>query len=237
MLKRWPLASRWVERAGWRHMLLLAVSVCPSMASAASFGGTSNSVGLLPLLVALAIAKIWASGAGTGWVAVAAVLGALAATACFRPKSRVSALRTLPPAKPAATASDKAVNLPALPNDLSRDDLLASVRQHFVRLQAAWDAEDLSELQALTTPDMLHELRAELPQRTPGVNRTDVLTLHAELLAFEEWASADFASVEFSGMIRERADEGAAPFREVWMLTRSKGDNHAWRLARQQALL
>lgn len=239
MLKRVAIAKLRIERPGWWPMLVLAVSMWPSMASAASFGGAGNSIGLMPVLVALlVIAKIWATGAGGNWLVVAAVIAVLAAIASVRPM-RLSLLRPSLRAEPVqaepAAAPRRAVAV--LPDDLARDDLLVTVRQHFVRLQAAWDAADFGELQALTTPEMLRELRAELPERSPGVNRTDVLTLHAELLAFEEWASTYFASVEFSGMIRERADEGAAPFREVWMLTRDKDGSHAWRLARQLALL
>ena len=44
-------------------------------------------------------------------------------------------------------------------------------------------------------------------------------------------------SVEFSGLLRESAEAGAVPFRELWLLTQSKREAAAWRLARHQALL
>ncbi|MFY9513325.1 MAG: Tim44-like domain-containing protein [Rubrivivax sp.] len=110
-------------------------------------------------------------------------------------------------------------------------------RQSFVKLQAAWDAADLRALSALTTESLLAELQDQLAARGPGPNRTEVLQLDARLLGIEELQEAFVASVEFSGLIRERLDDhGAAPFRELWMLAKLKAADRDWRLARVQAL-
>ncbi len=114
--------------------------------------------------------------------------------------------------------------------------LLAMARERFVVLQAAWDRGDVEALRALTTDGMLDELLDQLPERGPGPNRTDVLSLEARLLAHERLDGLEFASVEFSGLVREGPGRHAAPFREIWMLARSAGEPD-WRLARQQALL
>ncbi|MEO8056806.1 MAG: Tim44-like domain-containing protein [Burkholderiales bacterium] len=122
----------------------------------------------------------------------------------------------------------------ALPEGIDREQLLADLRRQYVRLQAAWDARETAVLRALTTPEMLAELCAQFPEgHGDEPNCTDVLTLQATLLGFDELASAYLASVEFSGMIRECADAGAVPFRELWMLARSKRDGADWQLARQ----
>lgn len=122
-------------------------------------------------------------------------------------------------------------------HDREVDEFLRVARLSFVRLQAAWDAADLPALQSLTTGPLAAELQEELEARGPGENRTEVLTLDARLLAMEELAEAYIASVEFSGLIRERLDDGAAPFRELWMLARLKAaGGPGWRLARVQAL-
>lgn len=118
------------------------------------------------------------------------------------------------------------------------DEFLRIARLSFVKLQAAWDAADLPALAALTTEPLAAELREELEARGPGPNRTEVLTLDARLLAMEELSEAYIASVEFSGLIREQLDAGAAPFRELWMLARLKSAaGPGWRLARVQALV
>lgn len=125
----------------------------------------------------------------------------------------------------------------AIPAGLDSEQVLAAARGRFMGLQAAWDAGDVSTLQNLTTPEMLEELLHVLTARGAGTSRTDVITLHAELLGLEELSAAYLASVEFSGLIRESAEQGAVPFRELWMLACTKDGTPSWRLARQQALL
>lgn len=114
--------------------------------------------------------------------------------------------------------------------------VLAMARERFVRLQSAWDRGDVDTLRALTTDGMLDELLDQLPERGALPNRTDVLSLDARLLGLDRLEMLELACVEFSGMVRESPDRQAAPFREIWMLTRQPGEAD-WRLARQQALL
>ena len=126
----------------------------------------------------------------------------------------------------------------AIPEGLDGDQVLDEARGRFMRLQAAWDAADISALRSLTTPEMLEELLHVLTARESRTSRTDVISLHAELLGLEELGAAYLASIEFSGLIRESAEAGEVPFRELWMLAGTKGDDvPSWRLARQQALL
>ena len=113
---------------------------------------------------------------------------------------------------------------------------LSVARQSFVQLQAAWDAADLPALASLTTDTLLEDLRLQLEQRGPAPNRTEVLALDARLLAMEELREAFVASVEFSGLIRERLDTGATPFRELWLLANVKAAGRGWQLARVQSL-
>ena len=131
----------------------------------------------------------------------------------------------------------------ALPADLDAGRLLDAVRQQFISLQAAWDAADRSTLGALTTPQMLDEICAHFPPEGSPPNRTDVLSVQARLLGFDDLESAWLATIEFSGMIRESPDRDATPFCELWLLTREcqtpsgASIGAPWRLARQQALL
>jgi predicted lipid-binding transport protein (Tim44 family) len=113
---------------------------------------------------------------------------------------------------------------------------LSVARQSFVRMQAAWDEADIPALAALTTETLLEDLRWQLEQRGPAPNRTEVLKLDARLLAMEELREAFVASVEFTGVIREQLDSGAAPFRELWLLANLKTAGRGWRLARVQSL-
>jgi predicted lipid-binding transport protein (Tim44 family) len=109
-------------------------------------------------------------------------------------------------------------------------------RQSFVRMQAAWDEADLPALETLTTANLLEELRWQLEQRGPAPNHTEVIKLEARLLSMEELREAFVASVEFTGVIREQLETGAAPFRELWLLANLKSAGRGWRLARVQSL-
>jgi predicted lipid-binding transport protein (Tim44 family) len=129
----------------------------------------------------------------------------------------------------------------ALPPGVDAARLLDGACEHFRRLQSAWDAGDHHTLRALTTPEMLDELTTERPQTVASPNRTEVLSLQAHLLGFDDLGSAWLASIEFSGTIRETPHRGPMPFRELWLLTRDRSGTNAnqapWRLARHQALL
>lgn len=116
------------------------------------------------------------------------------------------------------------------------DEFLCVARQSFVQLQAAWDRADLGLLGTLATEPLFLELREQLAERGPGPNRTEVLAVDARLLAIEELQEAFVASVEFSGLIRERRDAAATPFRELWLLANLKAAGRGWQLARVQSL-
>lgn len=113
---------------------------------------------------------------------------------------------------------------------------LRVARQSFVQLQAAWDRADLPALGLITTGPLLDELRQQLLLRGPGLNQTEVLELQARLVTIEEAHEACLASIEFSGWIREQADNEAAPFRELWLLADIKAAGCGWKLARVQSL-
>ena len=116
------------------------------------------------------------------------------------------------------------------------EELLRLARLSFVQFQAAWDRADLQCLAALATAPLLEDLRRQLAERGPGPNHTEVLQVEARLLALEELREAFVASVEFSGLIRERLDAAAAPFREVWLLADVKAAGRGWQLAQVQSL-
>ncbi|MCM5681348.1 Tim44-like domain-containing protein [Schlegelella sp. S2-27] len=113
---------------------------------------------------------------------------------------------------------------------------LQSAKSNFVLLQEAWDRADIETLRLLMTDDMLGHIRLQLDERGDQPNRTDVVTLNAEMLGVEDIGTTYIASVEFSGMIREEVTAGAAPFREVWNLTKPKDGSAGWLLAGVQAL-
>lgn len=124
----------------------------------------------------------------------------------------------------------------SIPADFDREGFLSSAKQHYTRLQQAWDAADLNSLKTFTTPEMYEALAAELHQRGMTPNKTEVVTLEASLLALEETPAEYVASVEFSGLVREETWGGASPVREVWNLVKPRDGSSGWQLAGIQQL-
>jgi predicted lipid-binding transport protein (Tim44 family) len=127
-----------------------------------------------------------------------------------------------------------------VPADFDTEGFLKASRTNFVTLQDAWDRSDIPALRAMMTDDMLEQIKSQLAEREQSAgtasNKTEVVTLEAQLLGIEELDAEYMASVEFSGLIREDASMGPNPFREVWNITRPKSGSGGWLVAGVQAL-
>jgi len=127
----------------------------------------------------------------------------------------------------------------AAPAAQARDDFqgfdqqlfIDNAKKHFVALQDAWDRGDVQRLREFTTPQMFLELERDLLARANQLNRTEVLTLDAEVMGQEKTEDVYQVSVRFSGMIREEIDGTAESFVEVWNLTKPANGSGGWVLA------
>jgi predicted lipid-binding transport protein (Tim44 family) len=128
----------------------------------------------------------------------------------------------------------------SVPADFDAPGFLATSKQAFITLQAAWDKNDIGTLRTMMTDTMLLEIRQQLQERgqhTGGAhNHTEVAALDAKLLGIEDSGSDWMASVEFSGMIKEDPAMSPGPFREVWNMTKPKDGSAGWLVAGLQAL-
>lgn len=126
-----------------------------------------------------------------------------------------------------------------VPQGFDADGFLAAAKRNFVTLQDAWDRADIGTLRSMMTDGMVDEIRSQLGERERSSggqpNKTEVVMLDAKLLGIEELPDAYLASVEFSGMIREDASAGPAPFREVWNMSKPTHGG-GWLVAGVQAL-
>ncbi|KAG8149554.1 Tim44 domain-containing protein [Burkholderia catarinensis] len=130
----------------------------------------------------------------------------------------------------AAAAGAAAAAAPLqVPAGFDTEAFLRSSKVYFVRLQAAWDQGNLADIREFTTPEMFAEIKIDLDSRGNESNQTDVVQLDAELVAIEDRGIEQSASVRFHGLIRESASASAAPFDEVWNL--SKSGSQGWLLA------
>jgi predicted lipid-binding transport protein (Tim44 family) len=134
-----------------------------------------------------------------------------------------------PQGNPLTTPSINAA--PVVPAGFDSEAFLRNAKVYFVRLQAAWDVGNVEDIRQFTTPEMFAEVRVDLASRGTESNQTDVVQLNAELLGVEERATEYFASVRFSGLIREAPGAAAEPFVEVWNLSKSNRTGEGWLLA------
>ncbi|AXK66530.1 TIM44-like domain-containing protein [Burkholderia sp. IDO3] len=131
---------------------------------------------------------------------------------------------------PAAAAAGAMAAAPLqVPAGFDTEAFLRSAKVYFVRLQAAWDQGNLADIREFTTPEMFAEIKIDLDSRGNESNQTDVVQLDAELVGIEDRGIEQSASVRFHGLIRESANASAAPFDEVWNL--SKSGSQGWLLA------
>lgn len=141
------------------------------------------------------------------------------------------------PVMPSASSAPEAVVQETGIQNFDQESFLLNAKKHFVHLQQAWDHGDLEKLREFATPEMFVELSQDLGARANANNRTEVLTLDAELLGVETTSDIHLASVRFSGMIREQAEGTAESFIEVWNLTKPVNGQGGWVLAGIQQLV
>lgn len=113
------------------------------------------------------------------------------------------------------------------PPGFDAEQFVHHAKLNFTRLQAANDQREVSTLRDFMTPELYTEIAAQIKGET-APQKTDVVTLNAEVLEVVTEGEAYVASVRFSGTIRERADGAAEPFSEVWHLEKPINGNAGW---------
>jgi len=117
-----------------------------------------------------------------------------------------------------------------IPSGFNVEGFLKEARRNFLRLQEANDRGDLDILREVTTEDMFDTLRGDVVAQ-PGGQQTDVVKLNAALLELVTEGGLHWASVRFSGSIREEASAPAEPFEEIWHLQKAAKGSSGWLLA------
>ena len=123
-------------------------------------------------------------------------------------------------------ASSSAVRVApsSLPADFELQPFLRVAKSSFIRLQAANDAGDLTDIRDYTTPEMFAEISMQVQERGGVVQKTEVVSLEAQMVEVVQEAGQDIASVRFYGLIREEPGANPEPFDETWHVRRKAGD-------------
>lgn len=134
-------------------------------------------------------------------------------------------------AAPAPRVFEPAMSAP-LPADFDRDAFLRVAKTSFIRLQAANDAKDLDDIRDYTTPEMYAEIAMQLADRGDEPQKTEVVSLDAQLHDYAIDGDYEIASVRFHGLIRETPQSNPEPFDEVWHVRKKRTEARApWLIA------
>lgn len=107
-----------------------------------------------------------------------------------------------------------------LPAGFDQASFLAGAEKAYRHLQAAWDNRDLAEIRGFTTDKVFAEIQQQL-RASAEANRTEILSLKAELLEAREAGTELEAGVLFESQIRENGGQPET-VREVWHFVKPK---------------
>jgi predicted lipid-binding transport protein (Tim44 family) len=118
------------------------------------------------------------------------------------------------------------------PEGFDEEGFLRQAKVSFIRLQAANDSKDVRDIRDYTTPELYAELAMQIQERGDAAQKTDVVTLNAELQEVVTEEDRAIASVRFTGLIREEETRGATPVDEIWHVVKDLKDRKAtWLVA------
>ena len=115
----------------------------------------------------------------------------------------------------------------SVPAGFDAGAFVRAAKENFIRLQMANESGRLEELREVTTTEMFEALRAD----AGAGQQTDVLTLQADLLEVTTEGARHWASVRFSGLVREVPGTEPTSFEEVWNLVKPVDGSSGWLLA------
>lgn len=118
-----------------------------------------------------------------------------------------------------------------IPADFDTAGFERNAKVQFIRLQAANDASNLTDIRAFTTPEMFAELQMDMADRGQVAQQTEVVSVHAKVLDVVEEAHRYVVSVRFTGLIREEPTAQPEAFDELWHLVKPREGQGGWLLA------
>ena len=128
----------------------------------------------------------------------------------------------------AAVSGGNAANVPA---DFDVAGFLRGAKLNYMKLQIANDQGNIAELREFTSDALFEELKKDLEARGSEKQQTDVLALNAGLLEVVTEGDKHWASVRFSGTVRESPGDASIGFEEVWNLAKPVNGTQGWQLA------
>jgi len=127
-----------------------------------------------------------------------------------------------PNANDEGMASGSSNSEPAAKPQIDTAPFLDASRAIFVRMQAAWDKQDIEDIRRFCLPEMVAHIESQI--KAEQRNITEVVTLEANLL--DSWIESgrEWAAVDFTAMMKEQTltadgslqEESNAQVKEIW---------------------
>ncbi len=133
----------------------------------------------------------------------------------------------------AATAEGTAPEVQgnSIPVDFDKAGFERNAKVNFIRLQAANDAGDIEDIRNFTTPEMFAEIRMQITDRGTAKQKTDVVSINANVFDVAEEESRYVVSVRFTGVVREESEAAAEGVDEIWHMVKPRDGKSGWMLA------
>jgi len=120
-------------------------------------------------------------------------------------------------AEPAAPALG--VTRKPLPEGFDAEGFAKEAKRQYIEIQRSYDKADRKALSKVMTTEMSAEISRELDER--GAHQpTEIVTLDAEVLDVTTEADNHWASVRFTGLLREDGEPLPKAVDEIWNLTK-----------------
>jgi predicted lipid-binding transport protein (Tim44 family) len=131
-------------------------------------------------------------------------------------------------ATPASSFQRPVIDIP----DFEVEPFVRVAKTSFIRMQAANDAGDLDDIRDFTTPEMYAEIAMQLRDRAGASQKTEVVSLDAQVIEGVVEDGYAIASVRFWGLTRDEPGANPEPFDEVWHVRKNLNDPKAtWLIA------
>jgi predicted lipid-binding transport protein (Tim44 family) len=120
---------------------------------------------------------------------------------------------------------------PQIPAGFDVESFVKQAKRNFLQLQEANDRADLNELREVSTDEMFEALKGDMAARGSRQQQTEVVNLDAALLEVVTEGKMHWASVRFTGSVRESPHSAPETFDEVWHLQKPVSGETGWLLA------
>ncbi|MDB5901463.1 MAG: transporter [Betaproteobacteria bacterium] len=117
------------------------------------------------------------------------------------------------------------------PADFDADEFARHAKANFLKVQDAHDRRDLTAIRDFLTPALAAEIEADMRASGEAPQKTEVVTLDAEVLDVVTENNLYIVSVRFSGLIRETPGTDPQPFSEIWHLEKPLDGRSGWQVA------